>query len=507
MTDLTPQMPLSARSVGAAAAGGDVLKEIWRGRWLVLLVTILALGLGALYAYRLAGPVYRTHTTLMIEAQRTEVIGVESVLSALTRESQVLNTQVEVLRSRRLLSALVGSLNLARDPEFNPGLRNDDSLRGQARRWLEERGLIRPVANPFLRPDAAEAATVNALMRKLEISVEPETLVITIALGSRDAAKSARIVNELASLYVADQLARKQAATDEASAWLASRVAGIEADLRRAEARSAAWKAENGHVSEPRLADLERQLEAAKAQPAPQAATVARLTDQIAAMSADLALGRQFDREADAIRVQYRMFEARLKETSLLDGSLSADARILSPAIVPLFPAAPKPTLILGLALIAGLTLGTALAAARSQLRLTYPTRTAMEADAGMPILAAAALGDTAMAELAATRLAARLEGMSRTDIALCAAPGMGSAAEWLSQLLSQNSGLEVLRDIERPLALSPPRLVLLVVSDRTRVGALRRTLSSLRLWFGGRIGLVVVSPRKRLPHSWRLST
>ena len=273
------------------ASGGQVLIELVR-RWrLIAGIALAVLALGTVYAYRLAPQVYRTHALVMINPQDTSVIDVNSVLSALTRDAQVLNTQAEVLRSRRLIAALVRDLRLVADAEFNPFLERQQTWRGAARSWLEGAGAIRPVADPLSDPQAQETATVTAIMRRIEVAVEPETLVLSVAIGTREAAKSARIVNRLAELYVADQLASKQAATDAASAWLAARVAGLQSDLQRAESRAEAWHAANGSLTETQLTERERQLEAAKAR----GGDTGTLEVEIGLLSDKLAEGRQLD--------------------------------------------------------------------------------------------------------------------------------------------------------------------------------------------------------------------
>ena len=198
-------------------ASGAVVLAVLARRWrLVACVALAVMALGAVYAYRLAPQVYRTHALVMINPQDTSVIDVNSVLSALTRDVQALNTQAEVLRSRRLMQALVRDLNLVADAEFNPVLERRETWRGAARKWFEAGGLIRPVADPFGDPQAQERATVTVLMRRIEVAVEPETLVLSVAIGTNSAAKSAAIVNRLTELYVADQLAQKQRATEAA---------------------------------------------------------------------------------------------------------------------------------------------------------------------------------------------------------------------------------------------------------------------------------------------------
>ena len=515
MTELAPQ---ATRSFGpdpgltAPEPQPDILPELWRRRWTILLVTIVVLALGAAWAYRLAPQVYRTHVLLMINPQETEVINVSSVLSSLTRDSQVLNTQVEVLRSRDLVTHVVRDLELLADPEFNPLAIPRDGARSRLRAWLEAQELIRPVADPFARPGAVEAAVVSAVMRRIEITVQPETLVLSVAIGTRDPDKSAQIVNRLAEHYIADQILQKKQATEEASLWLADRVAGLETDLQRAEARADAWTAANGHVTEARLAEKERQVAALKAlneAKAPNGSRISALEDEIGSLSAELAQRRQLEREAEAIRVQYRLFESRLKETTLLDGSLQPDARILSPAIRPLYPASPKPSLILGLALIGGLTGGAAWVLGRAQFRQVYPSRRAMEDDLGVPVVSALSRRPRFRDTDALTRFVRGHGDSGAPDtMILFSAPGDAPRAEWLKAVIGERtpSAVQVrTTTLALPEGARAAAPTLLVMSERTRMKSARRLIAQARL-AGARVaGIVLASDRRRVPRGWTL--
>jgi polysaccharide biosynthesis transport protein len=69
---------------------------------------------------------------------------------------------------------------------------------------------------------------------------------------------------------------------------------------------------------------------------------------------------RAFEREADASREILRAFLARAKETQEQQNLSIAEARVITPAVVPSRPTSPNPTLVLLLATLGGLGLGTA---------------------------------------------------------------------------------------------------------------------------------------------------
>ncbi|NVK12692.1 MAG: polysaccharide biosynthesis tyrosine autokinase [Rhodobacteraceae bacterium] len=84
----------------------------------------------------------------------------------------------------------------------------------------------------------------------------------------------------------------------------------------------------------------------------------AELSRQTARQSEDLITLQQLTREAEAVRLLYEYFLTRLKETSAQEGIQKADSRLLSRAVIPLRPSAPKKSLILAMSGILGLMAG-----------------------------------------------------------------------------------------------------------------------------------------------------
>lgn len=85
------------------------------------------------------------------------------------------------------------------------------------------------------------------------------------------------------------------------------------------------------------------------------------LEAQIERQSQDLITLQQLTREAEASRLLYEYFLARLKETSAQQGVQQADSRSISPAVIPSDPSAPRKSLILAMAGILGIAISAAL--------------------------------------------------------------------------------------------------------------------------------------------------
>lgn len=108
---------------------------------------------------------------------------------------------------------------------------------------------------------------------------------------------------------------------------------------------------------------------------------------KIARQSADLVTLQQLEREAEASRLIYDYFLNRLKQTSIQQGIQQADSRLLSNAVVPLRPSAPRKALILALSLILGALGGIAIVLGREFSQKTFRLAEDLEAKTGYSVL------------------------------------------------------------------------------------------------------------------------
>lgn len=108
---------------------------------------------------------------------------------------------------------------------------------------------------------------------------------------------------------------------------------------------------------------------------------------QIERQSADLVTLQQLEREAEANRLIYEYFLNRLKETSIQQGIQQADSRILSLAVVPLSPSAPRKSMVMALMLILGLMVGVAIVVGREMAQNTFRLGEDLENKTGYPVL------------------------------------------------------------------------------------------------------------------------
>ncbi|MDF2143185.1 polysaccharide biosynthesis tyrosine autokinase [Paenirhodobacter sp. CAU 1674] len=430
---------------------GQILHSL-RAGWRVIAASFSALvGLGLVYLLLIATPVYTAKSVVMLETRQAQVVDFEGALSGLTGESGELNTEIEVIRSRELLSKVVDELDLTADPEFNARLRSPSFL-------ARVRGIFSS-ATPEPSAEQVKSSVVNELLEALSARNIPSSYVFEIAVSSVDPQKAATIADAVARRYILNQIEAKFQATEQATSWLANRVGELKAELEAAEEKVKQFNAQTSLVSVEMLATLEVQLkdlreratqmaasekaaqarlealEAAQSQSEKIAAAqdeglnrlagadaaaggetfdqryerivarakleLARASDQkqalerslqaletqIASQGNDMIQLQQLTREAEASRMLYEYFLSRMKETSAQQGIQQADSRVISNAVVPVTPTAPRKSLVMAMCGILGLIIGVALVLVREAMHSAYRSARELEEDTGVTVM------------------------------------------------------------------------------------------------------------------------
>ena len=241
---------------------GQMLRALWRGKWLILLAVMLGVVAGWYYGNRIADPLYTASTTVVLDpqAESASVSGLSNVVQGLSSDVVTMNTELEVMRSRLLLGQVVDELNLVELPEFNPLLKTP-SLQSRLKDWIKEslRGTEAiTAADPD--PETLRQRAISLLSRKLSIQILPSTRVFSLSVTTEAPVRSTRIIDTLAEAYIGSQLAEKFQAAEDATIWLTNRVSDLQADLETAEARVKAFNASTDLISQEVLIGQERQL-------------------------------------------------------------------------------------------------------------------------------------------------------------------------------------------------------------------------------------------------------
>lgn len=243
-----------------------LVATLWRGKWIIALITALSVLLGGFYAYGVAVPLYTANSVVLLETKQNQIADLESVVSGLSGDTSEVNSEVEILRSRILLGRVVDRLDLESDPEFNADLREPgllDNVKSSVIGTIKAAiGKTEPeqVLSPEQQAKRTQDNVVSTLLNKMQVSNIRQSLVFQVQVETTDPQKSALIADTIAEEYTSSQRDVKFAATEEASEWLSERVAELKLELEEAEQEVARFSSSTRLVSAEALEGLERQL-------------------------------------------------------------------------------------------------------------------------------------------------------------------------------------------------------------------------------------------------------
>ncbi|EAR52956.1 hypothetical protein OG2516_10851 [Oceanicola granulosus HTCC2516] len=258
-----------------------------------------------------------------------------------------------------------------------------DQLRMKARAMEEATGWLSQRVDELQRQlEAAEAARARfsastslvsaEALQQLERQIKDlRNLIVEADAAATEAA--ARVATLLAA---PDRPARVSLAGDGELTRLLDRIDGSAAAARAFDARFEAV-VQRAELAADRAM---QQLEALKA-------TEADLQRRVSAQADDLIRLQQLSREAEAIRLLYEHFLTRLNETDAQRGTQRPDSRILSHAVVPTAPAAPREFLVLAGAGVLGLLVGTVLVLWQEARSSGFRSARELEAATGLGVL------------------------------------------------------------------------------------------------------------------------
>lgn len=211
----------------AGGAGGltpagmmNRVRTLWRRKWVVLGVAVVVTALSAAYTLR-QPKVYSSSTSLIIDVMAPrfldnevkEVMGEERSNYWFNKEYYA--TQSEIITSRAVASRVVDKLGLATDAAFL-GLAHvqDEKARVQAMQAVD---------------------AVGVLQVRIRVVPEKDSRVMNIAVDDVDPQRAALLANEVASAYMAENLALKLRMTEDARSWLEGRLSELETQSKTSE--------------------------------------------------------------------------------------------------------------------------------------------------------------------------------------------------------------------------------------------------------------------------------
>ncbi|HEY6967456.1 MAG TPA: chain length determinant protein EpsF [Burkholderiales bacterium] len=205
-----------------------------RARSGVFVIALLATVLAAAVASLLLPKTYKATASLLIDAKDEQSLS--NVLRPLILPQERLSymqTQIDILGSRKVARKVVQDLKLAENPAAQAAFAKEAN--GQS-----------PV----------EDRLVESLLKNLKVETS-QSNVMQASFSSPDAAFSARVANAFAKAYIDTVLELRVEPTRQAAAWFDEQLKALRANLEDAQAKLTSYHQQRGIVSADERYDVE----------------------------------------------------------------------------------------------------------------------------------------------------------------------------------------------------------------------------------------------------------
>jgi polysaccharide biosynthesis transport protein len=243
-TARTNAIEFSGVRVSEAPPVAETFRAFWRHKFLLFTIMVLVTSLAAFAAYQIP-PRYAATARILINPGTTSdggaggISAARALLSGSQGGRMSIYSEIEVMRSDRLVEKVITALNLADDAEFNPALQPGmfAPLRDLTPvKWLIQ--TLSPLSSDLGDAEHRERETkriVDSVRKRMVIRPPGLANVVAIQFETKNASKSARLANAFVNIYGEDRLDRAARGAATTRLWLDSRIAELQSELRVSE--------------------------------------------------------------------------------------------------------------------------------------------------------------------------------------------------------------------------------------------------------------------------------
>ena len=235
------------------------LRELWnvlrQYRKSIIAITLMAMTLATLIVFSMK-PIYLSTATLLIETEEQKVLSIEEVYSGGQQSREYLNTQFEVIKSNSLAKKVIDNLSLKTHPYFQPDQSEDgigDSivqtllaiLPDAITAWFDSSstGSNNGSMNAGF---SADELFIRGIQKRFSgmMTVSPirNTQLVQISFEATDNRLAALMANEMAQVYINDQMDSRLGMTAQANTWLSERITNVREKLKQSEIELQAYR-------------------------------------------------------------------------------------------------------------------------------------------------------------------------------------------------------------------------------------------------------------------------
>lgn len=212
----------------------EILSPLWTRRWKIIIFTLLMTLVVAFYVSLLKHS-YKATAILQIGSNKPKnTLSINDAFNESSASSQQIQTQYELLRSRKFAERVVSKLNLTEHKEFNSGKYNDTI------QFLAGHG--KPSSPPSI------GQVVGAFQKRLTISPIVETELVKISFTAYDPKLAQKVANQVGQTYLQYQDEIHSASKESTSRWLVDQLEELGKKLELSEQALQAYRESEGIV-------------------------------------------------------------------------------------------------------------------------------------------------------------------------------------------------------------------------------------------------------------------
>jgi len=205
-----------------------------RARFGVFATVLAATVLAAIVASLLLPKSYKATVSLLVDAKDEQSLS--NVLRPLILPQErlsYLQTQMDIITSKKVARKVVQDLKLAESPSTRAAFEEEAGGEGSIEDWL-----------------------IESLLKKLKVETS-QSNVIQVSFSAADPRHSAAIANAFAKAYVNTMLELRVEPTREAAAWFDEQLKSLRANLEDAQAKLTDYHRQHGIVSDDERVDVD----------------------------------------------------------------------------------------------------------------------------------------------------------------------------------------------------------------------------------------------------------
>jgi len=239
----------------------QALSIVWRHK-LALVIAFAVLFAAGWGVVQLLPNRYSAEVALILEMARTKAVDVKSAGDQSVQDRAIINSEMDVFRSRGLIEQVVDKLALTDNPEFKPGTSHVnfppallEYLPLSLRNWLLEE---KPQED--LPADQLRSMVIDKVRSAVRVENEGESNTVHLYVDSREPATAAAIANAVADLYLENDVRYRLGTSEKAAAWIKGKLDELRAQVTKADERVQAFREQHQILDVDRRPLIDQQL-------------------------------------------------------------------------------------------------------------------------------------------------------------------------------------------------------------------------------------------------------